>query len=158
MTINIANKGGVAFDTTVTVTTNGLSKLTAQAIWGLGAGCSVSGTTVSCDLVSLPTGGAIPVAVISGTVASLPVSAVAAMTTVPADSDPSDNAATWSVQQTQPSPGAGHADPDREARDEASAEACGGEDGKPDDRARARPRGRLRPEQTPSERPRAQAW
>ena len=104
LTISIANKGGVAFDTTVTVTTNGLSKLTAQAIWGLGAGCSVSGTTVSCDLVSLPTGGAIPVAVISGTVASLPVSAVAAMTTVPADSDPSDNAASWSVQQTQPLP------------------------------------------------------
>jgi Divergent InlB B-repeat domain/Fibronectin type III domain len=104
LTMNIANTGGVAFDTTLILTTNGLGNLSAQAIWGLGAGCSVSGTTVSCDLASLPTGGAIPVAVISATVASLPASATASMTTTPADSDPADNSATWSLQEAPPSP------------------------------------------------------
>jgi virginiamycin B lyase len=97
LTMNIANTGGVAFDTTLTISTSGLSNVSAQTIWGLGAGCSASGTTVSCDLVSLPTGSAIPVAVINATVASLPASASASMTTVLADSDPSDNSATWSV-------------------------------------------------------------
>ena len=105
LTVNIANKGGVAFDTTLSVTTTGLGNVSAQAIWGLGAGCSVSGTTVSCDLVSLPTGGAMPVAVINATVASLPASATASMTAVLADSDLSDNQANWSLQGSQPSAG-----------------------------------------------------
>ncbi len=102
LTMNIANKGGTAFDTTLTLTTSGLGNLSAQAVWGLGAGCSVTGTTVTCDLASLPTGPAIPVAVITATIAGLPASANASMTTVLADSDPSDNQAAWSVQASQP--------------------------------------------------------
>jgi hypothetical protein len=97
LTVLIGNNGGVAFSTVLTVTTSGLSGVGSTTLWGFGAGCSTSGTTTTCQLVNLPTGAPVPVAIIGGTLTGSSASAAASLgqTNLP-DTDTSDDTATWS--------------------------------------------------------------
>jgi hypothetical protein len=94
----VGNKGDLAFHTTLTVTTSGLSGVGVSTLWGFGPGCSVQGTTVTCELVSLPTAAnGVQVALVGGTVSGSPVSVTAKLSgTALGDPDTSDDQATWS--------------------------------------------------------------
>ena len=103
--ILIGNKGGVAFNTVLTVTTSGLSSVGSVTLWGLGAGCSTSGSTTTCQFVSLPAGDPVSVAIVGGTLSGGAASATASLSqTNPSDTDTSDDAATWSYSLPSSTP------------------------------------------------------
>ena len=98
LTILIGNKGSaVAFNTVLTITTTGLSGVGSVTLWGLGAGCTTSGTTTTCQLVSLPPGNPVAVAIVNGTLSGSSASAAATLSqTQLSDTDTSDDTASWS--------------------------------------------------------------
>jgi hypothetical protein len=105
----VGNKGDVAFHTTLTVTTSGLSGVGVVSLWGFGQGCNAANGTVTCDLVSLPPASTpIQVALVGGTVTGSTVSATATLSgTNLADTDTSDDQATFSWSAPSPAASTG---------------------------------------------------